>query len=840
MSFEACIAEVRRATGGKLSEDEIGAVFEAVAARFRTKRAKAGAEVPDGDLFKAAASELNAEAAAAAAIEKRNAIENLKKRVSRREFYGRAPDPVLGLEAKLVGVNAPFAGGRLSVDAQARALTKDYIGALGTALEKTRTFENFRAGTLDREMARELFELTREGGAPGVSGSKQALAMAEAVHAAFERARTGLNRAGAWIGKYDGYIARTSHDMDKIRRAGFDEWRATVEPRLDERTFEALGADAGDAAARTRFLQNVHDALASGVHLGEAGYAGFKDPAFKGPGNLAKRLSKGRVLHWKDADAWMDYAEKFGRGTLAENVTGALEHAARHTALLREFGTNPRAELEADIQHLLETRRQDTAFVDRLRNWQKPLANRMDELDGTANMPRNRLAAKIGAGVRAWQSLSSLGGVLLSAIGDVPLKASELNYQGIGFLEAYTDGFTSLFRGRGGKGTETRAILDDLRAGFEGMRGNIAGRFDANDALPGVLAKAQNVFFKWNGLTYWTDAQRDGAMFLMARHLGRLQETAWAALPERNRSLLAQYGIEGAEWDLLRAADWAQADGRRYLTPSAVDGIDDAKIRAEFGDKIDVAAWRETLALKLHGYFSDRADIAILNPGARERALLRQGTQAGTPEGEALRFVTQFKAFPVAVISRVWGREIYGGQGGFGAVAGMAHLLAASTLFGYAAMSAKDLAKGREPRDPNEAKTWISAFVQGGGAGIYGDFVAGEYSRFGRSFVETLAGPTASDIGAFVDLWNRIKKGDDTAAAAFKFGLDNTPFANLFYTRIALDYLFVYQIQEALNPGFLRRMEKRVQSENNQQFILRPSQAIPYGGGDRVFEGVRE
>jgi len=34
-------------------------------------------------------------------------------------------------------------------------------------------------------------------------------------------------------------------------------------------------------------------------------------------------------------------------------------------------------------------------------------------------------------------------------------------------------------------------------------------------------------------------------------------------------------------------------------------------------------------------------------------------------------------------------------------------------------------------------------------------------------------------------------------------------------------------------------MEKRIQTENNQQFMLRPSDAIPYGGGDRLLEGVR-
>ena len=62
---------------------------------------------------------------------------------------------------------------------------------------------------------------------------------------------------------------------------------------------------------------------------------------------------------------------------------------------------------------------------------------------------------------------------------------------------------------------------------------------------------------------------------------------------------------------------------------------------------------------------------------------------------------------------------------------------------------------------------------------------------------------------------------------------------NLFYTRIALDYLFLYQIQEALSPGFLRRFERTVEKQNNQKFLVRPSAAVPRGGGDRIFEGVR-
>jgi len=73
-------------------------------------------------------------------------------------------------------------------------------------------------------------------------------------------------------------------------------------------------------------------------------------------------------------------------------------------------------------------------------------------------------------------------------------------------------------------------------------------------------------------------------------------------------------------------------------------------------------------------------------------------------------------------------------------------------------------------------------------------------------------------------LWNGIKAGDDVAAQAFRTAVNNTPYNNLFYTRMAADYLFLYEVQEALNPGYLRRMERRVEKENGQQWWLRPSE----------------
>src|SRR3546814_16868336 len=107
----------------------------------------------------------------------------------------------------------------------------------------------------------------------------------------------------------------------------------------------------------------------------------------------------------------------------------------------------------------------------------------------------------------------------------------------------------------------------------------------------------------------------------------------------------------------------------------------------------------------------------------------------------------QFKSFSVATIQKQMGREVYGRgadtlktalRNGNGEMLGLAQLMVWTTLAGYGAMSTKDILKGRTPRNPLDPATWAAAFVQGGGAGIYGDFLLGETNRFGGGLLQTL------------------------------------------------------------------------------------------------------
>jgi hypothetical protein len=140
----------------------------------------------------------------------------------------------------------------------------------------------------------------------------------------------------------------------------------------------------------------------------------------------------------------------------------------------------------------------------------------------------------------------------------------------------------------------------------------------------------------------------------------------------------------------------------------------------------------------------------------------------------------------------------------------------------------------------------LAAMAQGGGLGIYGDFVFGDFNRFGRSVSSTLLGPTLGQVDDIAELWGHLKglaagesEGKDIYPKLAKLVLNNTPYINLIYMRAALDYLFLNQLTEAMNPGYLKRMEKSVKEKNNQTFFIPPSTTMPRGGGGRFLEGVR-
>lgn len=797
MTAAACLVEIQRAAGRPLSDDEMADLLEELQRRQRRAARLDGLADAEAAALKAA-DDYAADLALAAKVEKRNALLNLRRRLEAVDFIRSrfAGDPALGVEALLVGVNRPATGARYSAAAQQNQLTGYYLGGFIADVEREGLWKPFVSGALDRDIARALWSLDDAG---RFAGPQEALALAKIVRKWQEVARLDANKAGAWIKRMPGYIVRQGHDLTKIRRAGFEAWRADVLPRLDAaRTFDGADPEA--------FLRAVYDGLASGVHL----RAQASPTGFTGPRNLAKGLSAERVLHFRDADSWFDYNARFGTGNLREALLAGLQRSAQTTGLMRALGPNAEANLGRIMDDVMagldaDGRRTFAAAERRLRD-------QLAELDGSTRIPVNATAAKVSAVIRAQQSMAKLGGAMLSSFSDIPVYGSEMRYQGRTMLTGMAEAIAGLVQGRGSR--ERKEILGALGVFSDTMRGTLGARFSGHDDLPGMASRLQQAFFKLNGLAWWTDTLRASAALSMSHRLALNRGLAWDALDPDLRRVLGLYGIDAGRWDTIRSSATKLADGRQYITPEGIADVDTAD--------------------RLRAYIVDRTEYAVVEPDQRSLATMRRGTRPGSVEGELFRFFWQFKSFTVAMMQKPLGREVYGRganslaeamRNGNGELLGLAQLLLWTTAFGYISMTAKDLAKGRTPRDPLDPKTFGAAMVQGGGMGIYGDFLFGEFNRFGGGLLSTFAGPTASTAEELADLYSRMKAGDDLAAQTFRTALGNTPFANLFYTRIALDYLFLYRVQESLNPGYLKRMERRIAEQNAQTFLVRPSEA---------------
>jgi hypothetical protein len=117
------------------------------------------------------------------------------------------------------------------------------------------------------------------------------------------------------------------------------------------------------------------------------------------------------------------------------------------------------------------------------------------------------------------------------------------------------------------------------------------------------------------------------------------------------------------------------------------------------------------------------------------------------------------------------------------------------TLTGALSVQLKDMSKGREPRDMNTKEFYQAAALQGGGVGILGDFVFGNYARAGTdpvtSFIAGPVGGLAINTGKiFSESREGLLGSEDQTSFINKAGnqlLRSMPFNSLWYARLAYE-----------------------------------------------------
>ncbi len=642
------------------------------------------------------------------------------------------------------------------------------------------------------------------------SGSQIARDGAKSFRDQAEALRMQFNRAGGSIAKLDDWYQPnplSALPVAKSARENPGQFEADHLGWVDRSRYVKEDGNVMNDTELTAFLAAAKDTIAT------EGATKITPGQYIGKGSAANAGREHRQIHYKDAASYEAAMKKYGERGFYQILTDHIASMARDIALLETWGPNADASYsffratalkEAKLSDpersgAFETRatQLDALYDERagrrrptVRNWKTVTGDVMRDVTNyklafaVISSMTDSATLHISSHVN---NLSSLRVLRREAAALNPLNKSEEN-----------------FANRNGIGLET--MIAELN------------RFGQETLGSSFSSKLSTAFIRSTGLVAFGAGKKRGFAIEMMDSIGSLVSTrALSDLhPSDNRILLSK-GITEQDWSVWQRATLESFTGSKtILTPESIMRIPDDVLSGIPGDP---QALRTEAMKKLLGAVASEADIAVVTPGIADRLLLKNAISTpneGTVGGVLVNSVKQFKSFPVAFIRRQfmrgWGMPTAGGKAIY-----IASLVAATTVMGALVIQTKELLKGNNPRPVNDPRFWISAMLQGGGLGIYGDFLFGKTNRADANAFVSLLGPVASGINSFMNL----TAGNISQAADGKptnFGPEAVKFIQGYapspwYTKAVTDHLIFQQLQDYLSPNYLAKARKRAERQ---------------------------
>ena len=813
-----CILAVGQTLGRQPTEAEIKNIEAQLARAMRAEAARdprAWLQKPRDEQVRAGAARATKDLMDEAALKQRRRV--LQVIATGRLIGEISAFPGTQLEAlhRMLAFHADTKGSIMSVESRAKAIERDAMRQMIDTLEATspKFFGVIEDSAGLRDLVRELHG-ERTGNADAASGAKAFKEIAETL-------RERFNRAGGDVGHLDDWGMPHHHSQLLTAKAGRDRWVSDVLPLVDRaRYVDEYGRRLDDAAMRD-FLGHAWETIATGgANKAAAGVTIG--------GARANRGSESRQIHFKNADAFLDYQAKFGERTPYEVILGHISGVSKDIALVETFGPNP-----DHTYSMLRDRAVNIMTVGDPVNAGKyehasQKADTLYNLAAGRSMPvANPRVAQFFDGLRNLMVASKLGSAVISAVSD----------DGTMRVAAHVNNLPEMQLSR----NELAALnpankMEERMANRAGLALNTLAhtlnRFGNEVLGAGWTSKMANLTLRASGLNALTDARRRAYGVTMMGSIGSVvrRTRTLADLDPGDHRILASKGVTPEDWEVFRLAkleDWGGGNSD-MLTPDAIYRIPDADLAA-IGNPV---ALRQNAATRLLATVLEETDVAVIEPGNRERAFMGAGLQRGSWRGEITRSLFLFKSFPISMITRHWDRALSmpssGGSAGY-----MAALVASTTVLGMLALQASQVVQGKDPRDMTEWETWVQALLKGGALSLYGDFLLADQTEGGQSALASAAGPVAGlvedSLALTVGNIHQAARGEDThfGAEAVRLAKSNLPGANLWYTRAATDHLIFHQMQEYLSPGYLNKMERRARKEYGQDFWWAPGEAMP-------------
>jgi len=665
--------------------------------------------------------------------------------------------------------------------------------------------------------------------------NKEAFKLAKILTEEKKMQVTEGNAFGAGIFWRDDHITATWHDPVRMLGKGTSEdrqsWITDTLAMLDhEKTLANLSTKKLDDKALDDVLGEIFDSITQqrkdyvksdriskiSKALGET---------FERKTPLKDYLEAQRILVFKDVDSIMQYNDKYGYYNIGKSIFANMDQMDNHLAIGETLGYGFSREVkgidiktgktqmntenilpEKEIDLMIDQLFQQT----KLSNFEKwRLKSALYQVSGESFIVGNPSLAKFTVGWQAWQTVTKLGKQMISSFGDLWSGAINLHYQGIEPGTAYLGLVNHLYRNTFSKigKKEKVEVLRMLGVGFDGVFGSSA-RSVLSSPIAGKLSRMQDHFLTYNGSHGWTNWMREGFAMMSSNHFAnQIMSKNFADLEPRFAKLMEEYGITPKDWNNLKKfGTFNEKDFR-------VDG--DAKANYISGDWIRTKKGPESLARKLDKYFILEAKYGVPEATGAERAMMYGKFNRGTIPDTATHLFWEFRTHTMSIVMNTYPRMAEIGM------PSVMHMLPAVGL-GYASIAAKNMLKGKEPPAYDDPAVLTDALVQSGFAGVFGDFLAGEYGRYYHKWDEATLGAGYATFKDYGELFTGLATGNKDASDVWKNLRYNIPYANLFYMEGALNYGIHYGVMETFDPGYLNRLESRAKKAD-EAFMLEPS-----------------
>lgn len=706
-----------------------------------------------------------------------------------------------------------------SIDSKARGIAAIYRGEL------VDFYTNIKGGLgifTDQELVQKIVR-ERFGENTGDALAKK---ISDKMGDVFETMRDRFNRNGGDIGKLDNWGLPQTHNLEKIAKAGKEAWVNKAESLIDTRQYVHENGDYYSQQEIRSLLEYTYDTLSSdGANKIEVG----RQATGGGTSKVTNRHGESRVLHFKDAESWLEYQSEFGGMQFVDLVEAHINGLSKDIAMVENLGSNPKTALKILMDAAAKKDWEKGIDENKTQSSRKRAQVMFDEFSG-GNTPQSQVLANLGIAYRSMNVASMLGGTTIASLADQATIAKTAHVHNLSYRKA----FGGLIEQLNPANKADRELAHSLGLATEEMLGSIARWSD--DGLTSTYGKSEKLARISSGvatqvmrvsfLNALTSASKVGFTKLLMEKYGRLSRSkAWNDLDVQDRELLSNTGLDERAWQVFQLAEpVVDRKGNQLMSARSIYEIPDEKLTA-FGDPKQV---KDQVASQLQAHLLDEQGMAVIEAGLRERTWMTVGAK-GTITGEVFKGLMQFKSFSASFLmrqgSRTMAQEGLKGKAAYGVP-----LFVTMTLLGGLVVQLRELLNGNDPQtiydsnDPKKAGSFfMRSLVAGGGLPVLGDILVAGTDTSGRDANSFVSGPLGSDftglLGLTVGNLTQYNEGKDTnfGNEAFKFVKGKIPAQNLWYTKAAINRMVFDEMQDTIAPGYREKALRKAERQQDRE-----------------------